>query len=1046
MAIQYYMRAYNTNLNLYVDWIVNDQPDNTGIYSPYLISNLTNIVVNKIVNSKVDNFLQPDEGYTASDGYFFHLNSFDWLHASTPIATVIPPPSNFVGIAVTRGGTTNSSGLLLPGASTNFFATLAWHEAQQRWLFVKNTNGDHSTLGSYLPVGMGSTIIDGYLAVGNSPTVNNIPTTGSIRLQNNNWITARKSNQTSDGYLIQLDTFDRTVLGASSNPSVYIPNDLRVDGYLRDGSLSPSTVGFIRNGNNTNIISFRSALNDADHISLSSGIVDTFNNNTIIGSNLNASVALNVSTGSGSSPNGKTGVSKFQVNNTTLVEIGTGNPTVNPFVRFTVNASNPSFTQTATSIGNGQTLIVQAQTTTGGNGGVLALAAGDGATNGTVDLYTGIPSAGNLKVRIFPTLATSALDNNSIIFFEKLLRFDALQVNPTIRQDSAASGVGKTLLLNAQSITTGTGGNLNLTSGTGTATIDAGNISLQTGGQDRLLIVSGSLLYTGTTTHNVNVQQFGLNVPNPSFIQEPSSGITGNTLTIRAQNALFNGGPIVISSGTGNGDGSLPGAGSFDIQTGTHSRILIVPTSTNAAVANFNINSFLITGGSDATNIPNPSWKQDDRTSGSANGQTFTIQAQNSTVASSVGGNLILSSGQGVSSDGNVRLQTGGTDRLVTHFNYTEFRDSNEAIRITPVSAGNTSILFASTVTSATLSHTSTASASGGNTTVKAQNSTFSGSTGGNLILSSGQGVSSDGNVSLQTGGTDRLVTHSSYTEFRDAVEAVRITPVSAGNTSILFASTVTSVTFNHTTTASASGGNTTLKAQNAATTGGNLYLTSGSGSSPSNNGEINLQTGGIDRIIVHYNYTEFRDTAEAIRITPASSGSTSITIASTATSANFVHTTTASASGGATVVKAQDAATTGGNLHLSTGSGSSSNGTLNLQVANSTTASLVTNKFVFNKGRRRHITNITAAYTILDLDDYLAITTLTTSYTVNLPASPVTGDCFDIKDTTGNASPTVTVTVSGNGNLIDGSSNLIFTQPYEAATFTYTNGEWSVT
>lgn len=1232
MAIQYYMRAYNTTLSQYVDWIVNDQPDSTGIYSPYPTNQLTNIVVNKVVGSKIDNFLQPDEGFTSSDGYFFHLNSFDWLHASVPTATVIPPPSNFVGIAVTRGGTTNSSGLLLPGASTNFFATLFWHEAQQRWIFAKNTNGDHVTQGAYLPVGMGSTVVDGYVAIGDTPTATNIPTTGSLRLQNNHWITARRSNQTQDGYLIQLDTVDRVQLGnAVESPFVYIPGSLRVDGYIRDGGTFPSLSGFIRNSNNTNIVTFRNLLNGADVAALSSATVETFNNNVVIGDNVNAAVVLNTAAGSGASPNGTTGVHKFQVNGTTLVEIGLGNPAVNPFIRFTSGASNPSITQTTTSSGNGQTLNIQAQTTTssGNLGGILALAAGNGSgsgANGAIELYAGTPSTPNLKMRVFPTTAASVADNNSIIVYENVFRFDTAQSNPLIRQDFAASGTGQALTVQAQNITTGTGGDVNLTSGSGTSNALAGNVNLQTGGVNRLVIIPGATAFTGTANYYTNIQQFVANVPNPSIIQETTGSASGNTLTVRAQNAATNGGVLTLSSGTGNNDAN---GGNVDIQTGTLSRILIDPTGSLTATANFNINQFVINGGDDSTNVPAPTWRQADRTStgsGAINGQMWTVQAQNSTIANSIGGDLALTAGHGLLRDGYVRIQTGGIDRIlvtetqtvivgdlfvegthtninstvvdladrVIHVNSTAasypvasplptqitgfsvdrgtiagpdkrdyyglfwyepdgywrfaantdgyapgteqtlsitlpviasaylaqpnsattlaaiptvggFRALNNtnalssrkangladlplvgtdasnhllwgsptdnngtifnistgtdydfqvnsvtAYKLTLATSGASVLTAAAGTTSLLYKQTNTASATGANTTLQAQNAA---TTGGKLILTSGTGATTatDGYTHLQTGGVDRIIIHPTFTEIRDdSAEALRITPVSAGTTELLFASTVTAASIKTAPTTLTVGANTTIQSQDSSTgTGGSLLLTSGAGSTSGTAGVVRLLTGGTDRVVVRPTYTEFRDTAEAFRITPLSAGITELLFASTVSGVSIKHATTGFTDGYDMTIQAQNAVNTGGDLNLTSGTGAVIDGYLNLQIGGVTTASLVPDKLVFNKGRRRHITSVLSTggtYLVLTTDEYIAITTLSASFSMTLPSNPVIGDCYEVKDTTGNASPTVTVTISGNDKLVDGAPSFIFTAPYEAATFTYTGAQWSVT
>ena len=494
MAIQYYMRGYNVSAPGtvgYVDWVVNDAPDSTAafIQAPFLSANIQNIVVNKVVGSKIDNFLQPDEGYITSDGYFFHLNSFDWLHASVPSATVIPVPSAYVGLAVTRGGTTNSVGQLVAGASTNFFATMLWDEPEQRWKFIKNTNGDHTTLGAYLPFGSGSIVVDGYVAIGNSPTLLNMPTTGSLRLQNNQWVTARKLGNT-DGYLVRMDTSDRVQLGNSvESPFVYVPGSLRVDGYIRDGSTFPSLTGFIRNGNNTSggIITARDSgnANDFPLVSLNG------TNNLVIGNAVATfgNVLYNTATNL---------VHQFQVNTVPLVEIGTSASAPNNFIRFVTATALPTIFQVdnVTASSAGQTLTLQAQNATGATstGGLLRLTSGTGTTvAGNIALQTGAAT----KLLIAPTIITQ---ENSTYAFGGTADIVSVTTPRFMQNDkTTVSGVGEPLTIQAQNETgaTSTGGALNLTSGTGTSVI--GNVNVQTGGTNQI-IVSPTFITPGTIT------------------------------------------------------------------------------------------------------------------------------------------------------------------------------------------------------------------------------------------------------------------------------------------------------------------------------------------------------------------------------------------------------------------------------------------------------------------------------------------------------------------------------------------------------------------
>lgn len=562
-----------------------------------------------------------------------------------------------------------------------------------------------------------------------------------------------------------------------------------------------------------------------------------------------------------------------------------------------------------------------------------------------------------------------------------------------------------------------------------------------------------------------------VNTPKLYQVVRPDTGANaGFNLGVFAQagqqqtgaNANNNGGNLVIGSGTAGtgGSGAAGTHGTVDIQTGPTLKVRIFPTDAASPGPSANDNSILYFENLfrvDTAQLT-PLFRQDD--TGGATGQTYTIQAQN---AATTGGALILTSGTGATTAGDVQIRTGGVDKVIVHPLFTEFRDTAEALRITPVSAGTTQITYASTVTSAQVNHTQTASTPsapmtiqsqvttaasgiGGNLILIAGNATGTTSTGGNAILTSGTGTTVAGNTQLQTGGVDRVVVHPTFTEFRDAAEALRITPVSAGTTQVTFASTVTAAQINQTTTGGATGTNMTVQAQNAATTGGNLVLTSGTATTA---GNIQLQTGAVDRVVIHPTFTEFRDAAEAYRITPVSSGATTLQAASTATSVTYrqADLTTASGTGATTTVQAQNetgTTSTGGDLNLTSGTGTSNNGNVNLQAGGVTTARVTTNKVVYLKGQRRNVTSVTGTYQVLVTDDYIAITTLASPFTITLPASPTTGDAYTIKDAVGNAA-TNNVTVSGNGANIDGAASIVLSQNYAAVELTYTGTQWSI-
>jgi len=62
-----------------------------------------------------------------------------------------------------------------------------------------------------------------------------------------------------------------------------------------------------------------------------------------------------------------------------------------------------------------------------------------------------------------------------------------------------------------------------------------------------------------------------------------------------------------------------------------------------------------------ATGVVSPKLNQADNTTNSATATSLTIQAQNATGTTAIGGNLVLTSGTGTSTNGSVNLQIGGT-------------------------------------------------------------------------------------------------------------------------------------------------------------------------------------------------------------------------------------------------------------------------------------------------------------------------------------------------------------------------------------------------
>jgi len=460
------MRAYNTaapGAVGYVDWIVNDQPDSNAIYCPdgYSSINLENIIVNRIVQSKIDNFLKP---LNSSDGYFFHLNSYDWIHPPTsPYATTQDVPPQITGLAAVRGYTTG----LIPRDHSCMF----WDETLSGWKFAYNTGGDGYTIGASLPIFTGTLSIDGYLALGTYPAQS-----GIIRIPNvateDAVVRGRNATNTGDVDILQVDIFDRVQLG-SNTTSVYIANDLLVEDSISHGLTGASTTGFIRLQNTEGI----HVRNDLDSGNLN--LIETLGDLILIGDLSNEGITHNVGDGY---------IHSFEVNDIPQLEVGLS------FVRFHEDVNNPSIFQTTQATGNGQTLTILAQTSSfgGSTGGALILGSGSGTT---ADGYVQIKNGINPKIHILDT---------STLFYTSNLTFDKDTVTPVISQVLQTSGSGQLLTINAQDANGigADGGSFNIAAGDsvnigngGALSIYAGNASVGYGGV--LSIIAGSSLSSG---------------------------------------------------------------------------------------------------------------------------------------------------------------------------------------------------------------------------------------------------------------------------------------------------------------------------------------------------------------------------------------------------------------------------------------------------------------------------------------------------------------------------------------------------------------------
>lgn len=132
----------------------------------------------------------------------------------------------------------------------------------------------------------------------------------------------------------------------------------------------------------------------------------------------------------------------------------------------------------------------------------------------------------------------------------------------TISQALGSSGTGAATTLQAQNITTGTGGDLNLTSGSGS--VANGSVNIQTGGTTRITCnPAGTGLQWATGLASVTLSQ----------ADKTTNSGTGATLTIQAQNetgTTSTGGILDLRSGTGT-----TAAGAVTIRRGATTAIQV---------------------------------------------------------------------------------------------------------------------------------------------------------------------------------------------------------------------------------------------------------------------------------------------------------------------------------------------------------------------------------------------------------------------------------------------------------------------------------------
>lgn len=572
MAIQYYMRGYDAILDTNVDWVVNDTPDTSGTYSGS-VNPLTNIRVNRTVQSQVNTIIKSSlpsfvgNQIPAANQYFFYLNGYDWIHPDNPTLPVpVPAPTvgTPYGIAVMRG-TTDTANPPTP----RDFAAMYWKEGSSPTTSQWTLNYIDST---------GTPVAYTALAIGTS-----VPTSGIIRLPNNEFIKSLDLIGGATIPIIGVNTSDRVEIG-NSTYGAYTAGPLIVDNYiaLTDGSSgnlnTVATSGLIRSTNNDIIVSCLNNAGNADLAAISSTATDQI----VIGESANnQGVIYRV----GDSASSHT----FEINGSSILSIFKDNINGDR-ISFDTSAYSPVITQNTQSIGNGKSLTIEAQSTSdvAGSGGDVILSSGTGAVSpGYVDLrVAGIP-----KFRV---------NDTTHISYNGLFQFERNLASVEIEQEiiSNAFGLASNFTISAQDNNGigGTAGDLILTSGSGLGIGTNGNLYLQNGGTNQLEVrVDAIRLFTNRLNFDENIT-----APyDPIEIGQDSTnqiGSAGTDLKIFAQsnNAVgsIGAGNLYLTSGN-SGSGNH---GDLVLQVGGVDQLTLALNGCNFTVpafCNFYVNSQL---------------------------------------------------------------------------------------------------------------------------------------------------------------------------------------------------------------------------------------------------------------------------------------------------------------------------------------------------------------------------------------------------------------------------------------------------------------------
>lgn len=135
---------------------------------------------------------------------------------------------------------------------------------------------------------------------------------------------------------------------------------------------------------------------------------------------------------------------------------------------------------------------------------------------------------------------------------------------------------------------------------------------------------------------------------------------------------------------------------------------------------------------------------------------------------------------------------------------------------------------------------------------------------------------------------------------------------------------------------------------------------------------------------------------------------------------------------------------TVGGDLILGSGNGTTRDGYVKLFAGDTEQARVAEGRFQFLSGQRLNTFSVTTTpFTIGDGYHVLFVNT-SSAKTINLPANPLTGDIFYIKDVSGTAN-TNNITVQGNGRNIDNAASATINTTYGNLAVIYNGTTWSI-